>query len=131
MEMKAASAIALRHRIDRRSAIWLVRSGGFCYVGPSMSMTPTQLTKKTVKLSLLAALLVGLELAPLGSSAQPVVTHQPQNSTNFAGSTALFTVGAMGTPPLTHQWRSYASPSSFTNIDQPTNFTLALRNVQP
>jgi poly(3-hydroxybutyrate) depolymerase len=64
-------------------------------------------------------------------SAQPVIVAQPQNQTNLLGSTATFQVMATGTPPLSYQWRSYASAISFTNIFGATNDSLVLTNVQP
>jgi hypothetical protein len=77
--------------------------------------------------------LVGLMVlaVAMNALAQPVITSQPQNQTNIAGSTAMFTVGATGTPPLTYQWRSYANSTTFTNIPWGTNDMLALSNVQP
>jgi len=63
--------------------------------------------------------------------AQPVITTQPQNQTNLAGTTAMFTVGATGTMPLSYQWRSHSGPNSFTNIPWGTETTLMLTNVQP
>src|SRR4029453_18572025 len=63
---------------------------------------------------------------------QPVITQQPQNQTNLAGTTATFTVAATGTPPLSYQWRSYVPVgASFTNIPLGTEATLVLTNVQP
>ena len=62
---------------------------------------------------------------------QPIITQQPQNQTNLAGTTATFTVGATGAEPLSYQWRSYANATSFTNLPFGTEATLALTNVQP
>ena len=55
-----------------------------------------------------------LLLAPVW--AQPIISNQPQNQTNIAGTTAMFSVGATGAPPLSYQWRSHngASITSFT-----------------
>ncbi|MCI0744548.1 MAG: FG-GAP-like repeat-containing protein [Verrucomicrobia subdivision 3 bacterium] len=63
--------------------------------------------------------------------AQPVITNQPQNQTNIAGTTAIFTVGATGVPPLSYQWRSHASATVFTNVPWSAEATLLLTNVQP
>jgi hypothetical protein len=68
--------------------------------------------------------------APAGF-AQPVITCQPQNQTNIAGTIATFSVCATGAPPLSYQWRSYAGTTSFTNIPWGTGATLRLTNVQP
>ena len=82
-----------------------------------------------MKNKLLTLLAVHLGLAAV--LAQPVITNQPQNQTNIAGATAMFTVGATGVPPLSYQWRSHASGTSFTNIPFGTEATLVLTNVQP
>ena len=77
-------------------------------------------------------LLVGFTLAvALNAAAQPIITNQPQNQTNIAGTTATFTVGATGTGPLSYQWRSYANSTAFTNIPGATEAQLTLANVQP
>jgi enediyne biosynthesis protein E4 len=74
----------------------------------------------------------GMLLAAFASGfGQPIITNQPQNQTNIAGSTAMFTVGATSVPPLSYQWRSYANSSSYTNIPWGTEATLFLTNVQP
>lgn len=56
----------------------------------------------------------------------PVITQQPQSRTNLAGSTAIFSVVAGGTPPLTYQW--------FFNVSNllpgETGPSLTLANVQ-
>jgi len=56
----------------------------------------------------------------------PVITRQPADHTVAAGQTAVFTVSAIGTTPFFYQW-------SFNgmNIDDATNATLTLDNVQP
>jgi hypothetical protein len=61
---------------------------------------------------------------------QPVISSQPQNQTNVAGTTATFTVDGSGTEPLSYQWRSHLNGSSFTNIPFGTQATLVLTNVQ-
>src|SRR6266498_2659735 len=63
--------------------------------------------------------------------AQPIITNQPQNQTAIAGTNATFTVGATGAQPLSYQWRSYANPTTFTNIPFATEAILVLANVQP
>jgi hypothetical protein len=82
---------------------------------------------KSVLYILLVCGLTGWNLA----SAQPVITCQPQNQTNIAGTTATFSVCATGVPPLAYRWRSYANATTFTNIPWGTNDTLVLTNVQP
>ena len=63
----------------------------------------------------------GKSLAPM----PPLITSQPASQTNLAGSTAAFTVTAIGTAPLAYQW-------SFdgTNIAGATNAALTLADVQ-
>jgi hypothetical protein len=74
----------------------------------------------------------GLVFALIQSAwTQPVITSQPQNQSAISGTTAVFTVGAIGTEPLSYQWRSQLNTSSFTNIPFGTEATLALTNVQP
>src|SRR5262245_23222383 len=80
------------------------------------------------KTNLLAA---GMLLSALANGfGQPIITNQPQNQTNIAGTTAVFTVGATGTPPLLYQWRGYTQFTVFTNLLGETNDTLSLPNVQ-
>ncbi len=54
----------------------------------------------------------------------PTITAQPVSRTNFVGSTASFSVTAMGTPPLSYQWTFNGTP-----ITDATNTTLTLPNV--
>ena len=56
---------------------------------------------------------------------QPVITQQPQNQTNVAGTTATFTVGATGTEPLSYRWRF-----NDAYLAEKTNRTFSLANVQ-
>jgi hypothetical protein len=55
----------------------------------------------------------------------PTITNQPLNRTVAAGSTAIFTVGATGTQPLSYGWR-------FNGVSIPgaTGSSLTLTNVQ-
>jgi hypothetical protein len=55
----------------------------------------------------------------------PVIIVQPNNQTVFVGETPVFTVSALGTPPLSYQW-SFKG----TNIAGATNATLAIANAQ-
>jgi hypothetical protein len=54
----------------------------------------------------------------------PIIVAQPTNETVFEGSTAVFSVTAGGTPPLTCQWQF-----NTTNINGATNASLTLTNV--
>ena len=78
-------------------------------------------------------LMLALTLAVPSSRtlAQPVITQQPLNQTNIAGTSASFSIVASGTPPLSYQWRAYTSSSTFTNVPAATEPTLTLTNVQP
>ena len=55
----------------------------------------------------------------------PNIVIQPANRTNFVGGTATFTVSAIGTAPITYQWRL-----NETNIQDATNRYFAIENVQ-
>jgi Concanavalin A-like lectin/glucanases superfamily/Immunoglobulin domain/Immunoglobulin I-set domain len=59
--------------------------------------------------------------APTG----PAIFAQPTNQTVVVGQTAVFSVSAMGTPPLSYQWMF-----NTTNIAGATNASLVLNNVQ-
>jgi len=77
-------------------------------------------------------LLLGILLAvAVNGAAQPILTCQPHNQTAIAGSNVTFTVCATGTEPLSYQWRSHLTATSFTNIPWGTEATLVLTNVQP
>jgi hypothetical protein len=80
-----------------------------------------------MKTNLLTILALHLGLAAV--LAQPVITNQPQNQTAIAGATAMFTVGATSTEPLSYQWRSHDNSTTFTNIPFGTEATLTLTNV--
>lgn len=56
----------------------------------------------------------------------PLVVTQPKAQTGRAGGSAVFTVGASGTPPFSYQWLRNGS-----TISGATNFFLALTNLQP
>jgi len=73
-------------------------------------------------------LLIGVFLAMLcGASAQPAIAVQPQSRTNLVGTTAMFSVIATGTPPLSYQW---VLNSLGNRLSGATNDTLVLPNVQ-
>ena len=58
-------------------------------------------------------------------AAPPAITTQPQSQTVPQGSNVTLSVSAMGTPPLSYQWRTNAL--KFLNR---TNFSLTLTNFQ-
>lgn len=60
---------------------------------------------------------------------EPVITVQPTDQNAEVGTTAVFTVAAIGSKPFYYQW-SYNDSSGPTNIDGATNATLVLTNVQ-
>jgi predicted aconitase with swiveling domain len=70
-------------------------------------------------------------VATLSLSGPPAITLQPASVTNIAGTTAVFTVSATGTSPLSYQWRFNG-----TNIANRGQFsgsataTLSVSNVQ-
>lgn len=74
--------------------------------------------------------MTGMILA-LGTAglAQPVITRQPENQTNFVGTTATFTVEAGG-DPLWYQWQQAYGAQDFVDRQDATNATLVITNVQ-
>jgi hypothetical protein len=54
----------------------------------------------------------------------PVITSQPANQTNSVGTTAVFSVTAVGTAPLKYQWRWEGS-----ELSGETNSILSLPNI--
>ncbi len=54
----------------------------------------------------------------------PAISQSPQNLTNYAGTTATFTITATGTAPLTYQWRTNGVNKIIT-----TTGSLILNNV--
>jgi C1A family cysteine protease len=63
--------------------------------------------------------------ATLTVNAAPVITTQPANQTNFVGTTAIFTVVAVGSTPLSYQWNFNG-----TNLFAATNTSLMLTNIR-
>ncbi|HVO23691.1 MAG TPA: immunoglobulin domain-containing protein, partial [Candidatus Margulisiibacteriota bacterium] len=99
---------------------------------------------------LVAALVVGyaVSLAACGGSGSksdtseptaPTITTQPQNQTVTVGATAMFTVAATGTAPLSYQWSkngtaisgatssSYTTPATVSG-DNGASFTVTVSN---
>ena len=58
------------------------------------------------------------------TSSKPVITSQPANQTAIVGTTARFSVSALGNAPISYQW--YFGSATVTNA---TNATLLLPNV--
>jgi len=80
----------------------------------------------TSKFRLLAA---GVFLAAVTArSAEPFITTQPQDQTNFVGTTATFSVEATGTEPLAYQWQKLSG--NWSDLLDRTNTALVLTNVQ-
>ena len=63
--------------------------------------------------------------ATLTVSVPPAITQQPKSQSVLIGSTATFTVGYTGTPPLAFQWRR-----NDIGIPGATSPTLVINNVQ-
>jgi hypothetical protein len=60
----------------------------------------------------------------------PIISGQPQSLTNNVGSTAIFSVTASGSGPLTYQWRKNGSAlSDGGNLSGATSSTLTLLSV--
>lgn len=60
------------------------------------------------------------------SSIAPIITQQPQNQSVVLGQTAIFTVSAQGSEPLSYQWLRGGG-----NIPNATGAALVITNVQP
>ncbi|MEY2429733.1 MAG: hypothetical protein QOJ40_2618, partial [Verrucomicrobiota bacterium] len=60
----------------------------------------------------------------------PVISSQPQSRTNYVNTTATFSVTAIGTGPLTYQWRKNGvNLSDGARVSGSTNSTLTLSGV--
>ena len=66
------------------------------------------------------------EVATLTVITAPTITNHPKNLTVTVGEDAVFTVGALGTPPLVYQWRF-----NTTNILGATSSSYIRSNAQP
>jgi enediyne biosynthesis protein E4 len=75
----------------------------------------------------LEMLLDNLEYDVLG---QPIIITQPHSCNNVVGTTATFTVEALGTEPLAYQWQKKDYLGTVTDLADSTNATLVLTNVQ-
>ena len=73
-----------------------------------------------------AARAVNLAIATPGMITPPAITDQPDSQTVMAGSTAVFTVGAIGAEPRTYQWKLNG-----VAIAGATGSTFAKANAQP
>ncbi len=62
----------------------------------------------------------------LAGTGGPWITRQPVSQTVFRGADIIFTVDAVGLPPLLYQWQAFG-----TNLMGETNRCLLLTNVQP
>jgi subtilisin-like proprotein convertase family protein len=61
----------------------------------------------------------------------PSITPQPQNATNFAGTTASFTSGATGSPTLSYRWQFNGTPlADGSRITGSGTSSLTISNVQ-
>src|SRR5205823_4243611 len=65
------------------------------------------------------------DVAVLSASSSPAIITQPQNQTNLVGTTASFSVAAVGTLPLYYRWSFNG-----TNLAGGTNSSLVFTNVQ-
>jgi len=70
---------------------------------------------------------LGLALARVAAG-QPVITAQPQDQTNYVGTTATFAVVATGATPISYQWQKFST--GFGDLFGRTNALLQLCNVQ-
>ena len=84
---------------------------------------PASLTNNVVAISTYERSCMALVGNPIVTQA-PQIVQAPVNQTNQAGSTAVLTVSASGTPPLSYQWRKAGLP-----LAAQTLATLTLPNV--
>ena len=70
------------------------------------------------------ALIDNVCVLPLPAGTPPIITRQPQPLTVNVGDSASFSVGALGSLPLTYQWRK-----NDVNIGNATNSTLTFNTV--
>jgi hypothetical protein len=61
---------------------------------------------------------------------RPVIVSQPQSTAVLVGNMASFSVGAVGSQPLSYQWRLNSTNISALTNTTATNATLVLTNVQ-
>jgi alpha-tubulin suppressor-like RCC1 family protein len=59
----------------------------------------------------------------------PVITFQPGQSTNLVGGSAVFTVGAIGSSPLSYQWRKNGSDISMSVNNTATSVSFVIDSV--
>ena len=89
----------------------------------SVLVIPASLTNNVVAISNYERSCMALVGNPIITQA-PQIVQAPANQTNQAGSTAVLTVSASGTPPLSYQWRKAGLP-----LAAQTLATLTLSNV--
>ena len=68
---------------------------------------------------------IGLAFRSTSANSPVTILSQPSSQVTSVGSNVTFSVGAMGNPPPTYQWRKNG-----TNIVAATNFRLTIPNVQ-
>jgi hypothetical protein len=117
----------------RRDGTNLVEGGNF------MGTTTTNLTINNVSPADLGtySVVITNQAASVTSSnavlsimdSAPVITLQPADQNAEVGTSAIFTVAAIGNKPFYYQW-SYNDWNSVTNIDGATNASLILTNLQ-
>jgi hypothetical protein len=66
------------------------------------------------------------QVALTAGATASLISNQPDPQTTVAGTDAIFSVQAGGTPPLRYQWRFYG-----TNLAGATDSSLTLTNVMP
>ena len=71
------------------------------------------------------------DIFTLNVDSPPVIISQPTNVFTLAGNTVTLHVGAIGTPPLTYQWKRDGVPIDPTFNPTATNATLVISNAQP
>ncbi len=85
---------------------------------------PTNAGNYTVVITNVAGAVTS-SIASLTVWVPPAITFQPQSTTNFVGTDALFFVSVTGTQPISYQWRFNG-----TNVIDGTSPNLGIDNVQ-
>jgi alpha-tubulin suppressor-like RCC1 family protein/outer membrane protein assembly factor BamB len=71
------------------------------------------------------------DIFTLNVDSPPIITSQPTNVFTLAGNTITLHVGAVGTPPLTYQWKKDGVPINPALNPTATNATFTITNAQP
>ncbi len=133
---EVAQATTLASTTNYGASLFPFRIGGGGILDPTGNFFAGQIDEVAVfHRALSAGELAGLFATAIGVSAlPPEITQQPQPAsvTLYAGRTASFSVTAVGSTPLSYQWRTNGVPlPAGGNVATSTNATLTITNVVP